>query len=93
MSTKLVLDIHITFSSLKEWTGAEGGIRLSTDDGPPSREFLDEADEADDVDDQEVADDEPLPAHISLKNHSNIITPPTSIPSGLDRAPQRPLSS
>lgn len=42
---------------LRTWTGAEGGIRLSTDDGPPAREFLDEDD------DEENEDDEPLPPH------------------------------
>lgn len=78
-------DYRLIALSLKEWTGAEGGIRLSSDDGPPSREFLDEAE------DQEDADDEPLPAHFSLANHSNIISssPPGSS-NGSERTPQRP---
>ncbi|EKM52379.1 uncharacterized protein PHACADRAFT_260708 [Phanerochaete carnosa HHB-10118-sp] len=37
---------------------APGGIRLSTDDGPPAREFIDEDN---DDDDDTSYDDEPLP--------------------------------
>ena len=39
------------------WTGQEGRIRLSTDDGPSSREFLDDDY---DEDNERLGDDEPL---------------------------------
>ena len=42
---------------LQTWTRREGNIRLSMDDGPPSRSFLDEDY---DEDNEAVADDEPL---------------------------------
>ena len=45
---------------MRTWTGAgEGGIRLSTDNGPPAREFIDEDNEDED---DASHDDEPLPA-------------------------------
>lgn len=45
---------------LKTWTRSEGRIRLSEDDGPPSREFLedDSNEESEGLDDD--YDDEPL---------------------------------
>ncbi|OBZ74421.1 hypothetical protein A0H81_05531 [Grifola frondosa] len=42
---------------LNTWSGGEGAIRLSIDDGPSAREFLD--DDYDD-DNERLADDEPL---------------------------------
>lgn len=42
---------------LKTWTRQEGTIRLSMDDGPASREFLDDDYDEDNAD---IADDEPL---------------------------------
>jgi len=42
---------------LKAWTGREGNIRLSLDDGPAAREFLE--DDYDD-DNEDLPDDEPL---------------------------------
>lgn len=45
------------YSRLKAWTGREGRIRLSIDDGPAATEFLeDDYDE----DNGDVDDDEPL---------------------------------
>jgi len=46
---------------LKTWTGQEGRIRLSIDDGPPAREFLDDNDDdAHGAEDVGEDDDEPL---------------------------------
>ena len=47
--------MHLT--RLQTWTHREGNIRLSTDDGPPSHEFLDGDD---DEEGEALADDEPL---------------------------------
>ncbi|KAI0691798.1 hypothetical protein BC835DRAFT_98912 [Cytidiella melzeri] len=45
---------------LQEWTGNEGGIRLSIEDGPSAREFIDDEEDEDTHD----MSDEPLPAHL-----------------------------
>ena len=50
-----MLTCHI--GRLQTWSGREGNIRLSIDDGPPAREFLDDDY---DEDNEVVADDEPL---------------------------------
>lgn len=49
---------------LQEWTGHEGAIRLSSDEGPSAQEFIE--DEILDDDDEDVDDlsDEPLPSHV-----------------------------
>ena len=39
---------------MSTWTKSEGNIRLSEDDGPPARSFVE------DEDDDDVDDDEPL---------------------------------
>ncbi|EKM75376.1 hypothetical protein AGABI1DRAFT_46508, partial [Agaricus bisporus var. burnettii JB137-S8] len=59
---------QVVAHKLKAITRQEGGIRLSEDDGPPAREFL----EDDDDEDNEVlpgnnSDDEPLAHHIQLE--------------------------
>lgn len=49
--------IDMRFRRLKTWTGQEGNIRLSVDEGPPAHEFLeDDYDE----DNEDLEDDEPL---------------------------------
>jgi len=47
-----------TLPRLKTWTRPEGRIRLSEDEGPPAREFLEDDYEPEEDDDDE--DDEPL---------------------------------
>ncbi|TDL26819.1 hypothetical protein BD410DRAFT_782895 [Rickenella mellea] len=63
---------------LKAWRGTEGRIRLSEDDGPPARSFVE--DEAED----DGSDDEPLANHIQrLRTIPESLRPPpqpTSIP-------------
>ncbi|KZT03279.1 uncharacterized protein LAESUDRAFT_716290 [Laetiporus sulphureus 93-53] len=55
---------------LSTWTQKEGRIRLSEDDGPPSREFLeDEYDE----DNARIPDDEPLAVTAHRLNSVNVI--------------------
>jgi hypothetical protein len=74
---------------LKTVTRQEGGIRLSEDDGPPAREFLE-----DDYDDDNEAlpgnnsDDEPLAHHIQLEPpKTNTVS--AAHPAGVDSgAPQ-----
>lgn len=58
---------------LKTISGREGGVRLSEDDGPPAREFLDdeyEYDEDNEVLPGDNSDDEPLAHHIQRQNQS-----------------------
>lgn len=58
MTMACVADTHAAFHArLQTWNQGEGRIRLSTDDGPSSREFLD--DDYDD-DNERVGDSEPL---------------------------------
>ncbi|OCB86075.1 hypothetical protein A7U60_g6973 [Sanghuangporus baumii] len=64
---------------LKTWTGDEGRIRLSEDDGPPARSFVDNNDEEDEE------DAEPLAVRVerlrSQRAGQEPTTPPaTSIP-------------
>lgn len=73
---------------LNEWTGAEGDIRLSIDDGPPAREFLDETYDEDD-DSPEPADDEPLPFAIDHDNGVALL-PPQNISGRPTQARPRP---
>ncbi|TCD67737.1 hypothetical protein EIP91_011979 [Steccherinum ochraceum] len=65
---------------LKTWSGGEGRIRLSMDDGPSAREFLE-----DDYDDDNAGlpDDEPL----SLRAQELQSFP---LPSSTDRLPEPP---
>lgn len=74
---------HGCVARLQTWTRREGNIRLSMDDGPPAREFLDE--DYDD-DNEAIADDEPLALRAQQLRAKNAPAPTPSRPT----APQSP---
>ena len=62
---------------LRTWTGDEGRIRLSEDDGPPARHFVDN----DDNDDEDDA--EPLAMRVERLRGQRVGQAPTSPPAAL----------
>ena len=69
------------FERLKTWTGREGNIRLSEDDGPPSHTFVEN-------DDDDDAEDEPLSSRAERlrgvgRSQEELLKPPTPPPKQL----------
>lgn len=72
------MQVLIVCARLQTWSRGEGNIRLSVDDGPPAREFLDDDY---DEDNELVADDEPLALRADrLKAQRNSTSSPDGSP-------------
>ncbi|KAH8114823.1 hypothetical protein DFH11DRAFT_1589901 [Phellopilus nigrolimitatus] len=70
---------------LKTWTRDEGRVRLSEDDGPPARSFV-EDDEEDDAEDTE-----PLAARVERLRRNGVdnLSPPALPPKDANSSPSR----